>query len=341
MFEMPQNQDQLRELLDFYGNLKRKRIPEDSKLNETEAKLRLIDENPEDHKDLLIITAETLHQELSGQIAGGDPNELSMRFFTEMDSYIKVSELLNDGFSAWDLVKDVGDIHLNYYDGITNEQFRSYDRLNILRIVTLLKTFNKHIPGIQEAINMQAEAELLYANYLRSQLDEQTIDEIVSKVRISFESALNTALLGTIDLNRLPEDAEEDLYSLMEDVVASYGDWLIKIGDKKTAKELCEEVYLRNPNTTIYSDLGFLDPHEESLRRRATKKALTPEPVRANADARAEGLQLEVLLEIYEGRVLKAAKVLEILAELDQGIAQQTSKSISGGHPLFKDPYRH
>jgi hypothetical protein len=340
---IPKNPEQLRQVINQFETtgLQRERRVEAAKV------LSIIDQDPEEHKDLLIVTAETLREEISATIASGNIGRFTAGFYADLANYIKISELLKDGINAWELVREVTDFHLDFYDGIKSSDFVAMDSELIVRIVNILRVFNRQIPGINEAIEMQAEAELLYANYSRANLEKNLKKDVlkgeakdigIEKVRSDFETALTTVLIRMFDAD---EDKTE-AFALLEDIAVSYGDWLIDIGEKESAKELCEEIYMRNPNTQIYENLGFLHPREESLRKRATKNALKPADMQMDAftrRAKAEGLQLETLLHMYEGRVIAAAKTLEVLAEADTEIAQQTSRSISGGHPLFKDPY--
>lgn len=351
--EIPRDPAQLRQVIRNYETSGNKSKLQKERKTQAAIVLSLIDRSPEEHKDLLIVTAETLRKELTEKIVSGNIGNLSVGFYADLANYIRISELLNDGFNAWELVKYVADMHLDLFDNIKSSEFVSYDSEFILRPVNILRVFNRQIPGIYEAVEMQAEAELLYANFTRTHLDhnikagkikKESIDVGIEKVRTDFESALSTALTRLYH----PDEDKTEVFSLLEDIAASYGDWLISIGEKESAKDLCEDIYIRNADTRIFENLGFTHPKEESLRKRATQNALKTEFVRSNADthmdffsqqAKAEGLQLEALLDMYEGRVIAAAKVLNVLAEADTEIAQQTSRSISGGHPLLKDPY--
>ncbi|MFC1647732.1 hypothetical protein ACFL10_01930 [Patescibacteria group bacterium] len=366
-FEEPQNPEELCRLLDIYEELRRKKTQinptepgfaeVESQLSGVEATLSKIDEEPDAYKNLLIETAEALRNLILKFLKSHGPEKLPVGYYLDVVYFIKISELLNDGPAAWEVVKQIADAHLDYYNEIKTDDFKGFHKGTILTLVVMLQNFNSQIPGIQDAINLQAEAELLYAHYMRQYFEnvekkdrygEEILEEIKTRVTNTFEAVYKTALLGTI--RSLDHEAGE-VYALWEDVVCAYGEWLIRIGETDAAKNLCNEVFIRNPNTTIYIDLGFPDPSEQSLRRLAYKKdqEKSKVPVRANADTqmdaftkecKAQGLQLEALLAVYEGRILSAARILQNLADLDTTIAQETSGSISGGHPLFKDPYK-
>jgi len=319
--------------------------------------LREIQENPDEHSSLLIETAETLRALIVNDLDTVQNLNFSISFYHDVRDFIQVCETLDDRDGAWELVAKVATVHLDYFAEVKNEEFKSAHRDILERLVAILKTFNKEFEGSIYTLNMLAEAELLYANFMKFYVEkkvekreypEDVVEGIRALVMISYENAMGSALnaVKDVDAENFAEPDDFEVFELLEDVAASYVDWLIEIGEKKAARAICDDIYLRNPSSMIHSQVGLPDPLEQRIRRAVTnqeKRKRAKLHLGTNTQSVLTIKRVEdrtrdslALLGLDDSHVSKAAELLEGLSYLDPAVARKVSQRTNGGVSLFK-----
>jgi len=296
---------------------------------------------------LLMATAEQLRESIEQQVESPNP---SQSLFIDIKAYLKICKALDDEGSALLIVKKTAEKYLANYDGITQDEFAPHQRQFIGNLVAIIQYFNEKFPGFVDTIKLLAEAQHLYAQFNKWYFDpkidrldetgqpEERIYELIKIVNQKYLEAIDTAMLSAA----VEESSDPEVFAIWETVVTKYCQWLLDVGeDEKTVKEFCEEVYARNPQTNIYYNLDLPDPREQRLRRRAhkrhypnTDKVMTFGQLEAKIDA----LDLQARMAFEDGAVLEGFEYIERIAEIDPEFARQTSRAVSGGYNVIKDP---
>ncbi len=308
---------------------------ENQRIKELRELLIQIQEDVESNSELLLKVAGDLEYSIEDQISNKNPDQLSVGFYHDCDTYIRTCALLKQKHEpAAELIKQVADFNLDFFDGITNEEFKPHHRGFIERLVVMLKTFNRLMPDDSEMLTLQSESELLLANYMRQYIESkiekgnysrELIDEIRELVQFYYESAITTG-------HNALDNKGVGVKDLLDDCNAAYADWFLQIGDKKKAQDICDRHYNINPYTNIHYDLNLRHPEEDRLRR----KVLENDTRREHDENKLFGLYIKTYSSYLDGDIDGGSRLLGLLAEMHPSYAQEISKRFSGGHPSLK-----
>ncbi len=314
---------------------------ENGRIKELRELLTQIQEDVESNSELLFKVAEDLEYSIEDQISNKTPDQLSIGFYHDCDTYIRTCALLKQKQEqSAEIIKQVVDYQLDYFDGITNEKFKPYHRDFIERLVVMLKTFNRLMPGDSEMLMLQSESELLLANYMRQYIESKVekgnyshelIGQIRELVQFSYEAAIQT---GHNALNHTNEANHDYVFDLLDDCNAAYADWFLQIGDKKQALEVCDKHHRTNPHTNIHYDLNLRHPQEDKLRRKVRENDTRRE--REHDENKLFGLYIKTYSSYLDGDVVEGSRLLAILAETKPVFAREISRRFSGGQPALK-----
>ena len=251
--------------------------------------------------------------------------ENTVGIFEQVKEVIRLADAAEDEMSAWECVEKLSAKVLDKFELLKESDYKAFHFKELQPLVKILQCFTKTFPNNLAAKERYAESELLLANFLNFQKEdilekcpsaEENAEKVRAQIRIRYEAAM---------------EATNNII-LLEDIVYCYGDWLIHIGEKQAARKLCNEVREKNPETTIFEDLGL---------QRSTYRIPKRNPGSTVEIVSIAALKAKSLLKFADNNVFEAANLLEIIAAIEPEEAQKISRMVSGGAPFKPLSHEH